>query len=92
MPELFGTVDYYLAGIGAFAPRWFMSPSHMHPAEVAQVCRELAPTYLLPMHYGTFDLADEPLLEPARLIQQLKNENAFAATLLLPAVGEAISL
>lgn len=29
--ELFGNIDYYLAGVGAFAPRWFMSPSHMHP-------------------------------------------------------------
>ncbi len=89
---LFGPVDYYLAGIGAFAPRWFMSPSHMHPEEVAQSSNELRPKYLLPMHYGTFDLSDEPLLEPARLIQQLKKENAFTATLLLPAVGEIIKI
>lgn len=90
--ELFGVVDYYIAGIGAFAPRWFMSPSHMHPEEVAKSSNELKPNYLLPMHYGTFDLSDEPLLEPARLIQQLKKENAFSATLLLPAVGEIINL
>lgn len=90
--ELFGTVDYYLAGIGAFAPRWFMSPSHMHPEEVARSSNELHPKNLLPMHYGTFDLSDEPLLEPARLIQQLKTENAFSSNLLLPAVGEIISL
>ncbi len=90
--ELFGTIDYYLAGIGAFAPRWFMSPSHMHPAEVAQSCNELQSKNLLPMHYGTFDLSDEPLLEPARLIQQLKRENAFASNLVLPAVGEFISI
>jgi len=90
--ELFGVVDYYIAGIGAFAPRWFMSPSHMHPEEVAKSSNELNPTYLLPMHYGTFDLSDEPLLEPARLIQELKKKNAFSATLLLPAVGEIIRL
>jgi L-ascorbate metabolism protein UlaG (beta-lactamase superfamily) len=90
--ELFGVVDYYIAGIGAFAPRWFMSPSHMHPEEVARSSNELKPIHLIPMHYGTFDLSDEPLLEPARLIQQLKKENAFSATLLLPAVGEIISL
>jgi L-ascorbate metabolism protein UlaG (beta-lactamase superfamily) len=90
--ELFGVVDYYIAGIGAFAPRWFMSPSHMHPEEVARASNELKPIHLIPMHYGTFDLSDEPLLEPARLIQQLKKDNAFFATLLLPAVGEIISL
>jgi len=92
VPELFGIVDYYLAGIGAFAPRWFMSPSHMHPEEVATSSNELQPINLLPMHYGTFDLSDEPLLEPARLIQQLKTENAFSANLVLPAIGEIINL
>jgi L-ascorbate metabolism protein UlaG (beta-lactamase superfamily) len=90
--ELFGAVDYYIAGIGAFAPRWFMSPSHMHPEEVAKTSDELNPVHLIPMHYGTFDLSDEPLLEPARLIQRLKDENAFSAVLLLPAVGEIVSL
>jgi L-ascorbate metabolism protein UlaG (beta-lactamase superfamily) len=90
--ELFGVVNYYLAGIGAFAPRWFMAPSHMHPEEVAKTSNELKPIHLIPMHYGTFDLSDEPLLEPARLIQQLKAENVFSATLLLPAVGEIINL
>jgi L-ascorbate metabolism protein UlaG (beta-lactamase superfamily) len=90
--ELFGVVDYYIAGIGAFAPRWFMSPSHMHPEEVVKTSNELKPTYLIPMHYGTFDLSDEPLLEPARLIKQMKKEDAFSATLLLPAVGEIINL
>jgi L-ascorbate metabolism protein UlaG (beta-lactamase superfamily) len=90
--ELFGVVNYYIGGIGAFAPRWFMSPSHMHPEEVAKASNELKPINLIPMHYGTFDLSDEPLLEPARLIQQLKDENAFSATLLLPAVGEIVNL
>lgn len=90
--ELYGAVDYYLAGVGAFAPRWFMSPSHMHPEEVAKACNILQPVNLLPMHYGTFDLADEPLLEPARLIQQLKKENAFSANLMMPALGEIINL
>lgn len=90
--ELFSHIDYYIAGIGAFAPRWFMSPSHMHPEEVAKASDEMKPTHLIPMHFGTFDLSDEPLLEPALLIEQLKKENAFSANLLLPAVGEIISL
>jgi len=39
--KLFGKVDYYIAGIGAFAPRWFMAASHMHPEEVVQGCKDL---------------------------------------------------
>ncbi|QCR22697.1 MBL fold metallo-hydrolase [Pontibacter sp. SGAir0037] len=90
--EVFGQVDYYIAGIGAFAPRWFMGPSHMHPEEAAQACEDLKPAYLLPMHFGTFDLSDEPLMEPERLIRQLKADGAFASELLLPAVGEVLQL
>lgn len=90
--ELFGEVDHYIAGIGAFAPRWFMAPSHMHPEEVAQTSNELHAKNLIPMHFGTFDLSDEPLLEPARLIQQLKNENAFDANLSLMAVGGTVNI
>ncbi len=90
--ELFGTVDYYLAGMGAFAPRWFMGPSHMHPEEAARACNDLQPKNLLPMHYGTFDLSDEPLLEPARLIRQLHAQQAFSSRLVLPAVGEVVGL
>ncbi len=90
--ELFGEVDHYIAGIGAFAPRWFMAPSHMHPEEVAQTCNELQAKNLIPMHFGTFDLSDEPLLEPARLIQQLKKENAFDADLSLLAVGGIVDI
>jgi L-ascorbate metabolism protein UlaG (beta-lactamase superfamily) len=90
--ELFGEVDYYLAGIGAFAPRWFMGPSHMHPEEAARASNDLKPQNFLPMHYGTFDLSDEPLLEPARLIRQLKENQILQSNLRIPAVGEIIRL
>lgn len=92
VPGLFGTIDYYLAGIGAFAPRWFMAPSHMHPEEAAKACREINPKNILPMHFGTFDLSDEPLLEPARLFRELKRDNAFESNLVMPAVGEEVYL
>lgn len=90
--ELFGPVDYYIAGIGAFAPRWFMAPSHMHPEEAARSSNDLQAKNLMPMHFGTFDLSDEPLLEPAHLIQKLKAQNAFDANLLIPAVGVDIRI
>ncbi|MFO7719254.1 MAG: MBL fold metallo-hydrolase [Gillisia sp.] len=90
--ELFGAIDYYIAGIGAFAPRWFMAPSHMHPEEAARSSNDLQAKNLIPMHFGTFDLSDEPLLEPAHLIQELKAQNAFDANLLIPAVGVALNV
>jgi L-ascorbate metabolism protein UlaG (beta-lactamase superfamily) len=90
--ELFGEVDYYLAGIGAFAPRWFMGPSHMHPEEAVRASNELKPKHLLPMHYGTFDLSDEPLMEPARIIRQLEASKTIQSKLVMPKVGEILTL
>lgn len=90
--ELFGAIDYYIAGIGAFAPRWFMAPSHMHPEETSRSCNDLQAKNLIPMHFGTFDLSDEPLLEPAHLIRELKVQNAFDANLIIPAVGVALNI
>lgn len=92
VPELFGKVDFYLAGIGAFAPRWFMAPSHMHPEEAAKACNDIQPRNMLPMHFGTYDLSDEPLMEPARLIQELKENGAFDSNLVMPAVGEVLNI
>ena len=92
VPELFGEVDYYLAGIGAFAPRWFMAPSHMHPEEAAQACVEILPKKILPMHFGTFDLSDEPLLEPLLLMKELREKNVFKCELVMPVVGEVFKV
>jgi L-ascorbate metabolism protein UlaG (beta-lactamase superfamily) len=64
----------------------------MHPEEAVRAGNDLQPKNLLPMHYGTFDLADEPLLEPARLIRQLRAQGAFTSRLVLPAVGEVVGL
>ena len=69
-----------------------MSPSHMHPEEAVRACNDLQPKNMLPMHYGTFDLSDEPLLEPARLIRQLQSQGTFNSRLVLPAVGEVVTL
>ncbi len=90
--ELFGEVDYYLAGIGAFAPRWFMAPSHMHPEEAVRSANEMRARNFWPMHFGTFDLADEPMLEPARLIKEIKQNNGLASNLVMPAIGQVVPL
>ncbi|SFD80285.1 L-ascorbate metabolism protein UlaG, beta-lactamase superfamily [Chitinophaga sp. CF118] len=66
LAEVFGSFDYALLGIGAYQPTWFMNPSHQSPAEALQAFEDLHAKYLIPMHYGTFDLADEPLDMPAK--------------------------
>lgn len=64
--EAFGPFDLVAMPIGAYAPREMMKASHMNPEESVQASLDLRAEHALAMHYGTFDLSDEPLEEPPR--------------------------
>lgn len=69
--ELFGAIDYFLIGIGAYEPRWFMEPNHNNPADVIKAFNDIGAKTLVPMHFGTFDLSDEPPGAPIRELTDL---------------------
>jgi N-acyl-phosphatidylethanolamine-hydrolysing phospholipase D len=64
----FAPIDVALLPIGGYEPRWFMRSQHMDPAEAVQTYRDLGARYMLGMHWGTFDLTDEPLDEAPRAL------------------------
>jgi N-acyl-phosphatidylethanolamine-hydrolysing phospholipase D len=64
--ERFAPIDVALLPIGACEPRWFMGYQHMNPAEAYRAFQDLRARYMLPMHWGTFDLTFEPVDEGAR--------------------------
>lgn len=64
----FPGIDYALLPIGAYEPRWFMKAQHIGPEEAAIAFGELGARALVPMHWGTFRLSDEPLAEPPLLL------------------------
>lgn len=66
--QLFPGIDYALLGIGAYRPDFMMQEIHTNPEEAFRAYRDLNATHLIPMHYGTYDLSDEPVSEPHRLI------------------------
>lgn len=77
--DTIGDVDIAIMPIGAYAPRWFMRQSHIDPHEALQASKEMHAKTIIPMHFGTFDLTDEPLGEPERIFGKIctKNEAHF---------------
>ncbi|HSO18398.1 MAG TPA: MBL fold metallo-hydrolase, partial [Desulfosarcina sp.] len=59
-------IDLAIFNVGAYAPRWFMAPSHMNPAETVRAFREIKARKLMIAHWGTFQLGDEPVHFPPR--------------------------
>ena len=86
------SVDWAMLPIGAYAPRWFMSPQHMDPGESGRAYELLGATTFVAMHWGTFKLTDEPLDEPPRRLRaEWRRRNLPEQALRVPAVGETIT-
>ena len=69
-----GSPDLSLIPIGAYAPQWFMSYSHVNPEEAVQISQDLGSKQSLAMHWGTFPLTDEEVLEPPALLKKALEE------------------
>ncbi|MDZ7692236.1 MAG: MBL fold metallo-hydrolase [Balneolaceae bacterium] len=61
----FAPISTALIPIGAYRPRWFMKPIHINPDEAVQIHNDLGAQQSIGMHFGTFPLADEGMLEPS---------------------------
>jgi N-acyl-phosphatidylethanolamine-hydrolysing phospholipase D len=62
----FGGFDLAAVPIGAYEPVAMMREAHLNPEEAVQAAVDLRADRALAMHFGTFDLSDEPLDEPPR--------------------------
>ena len=60
----FPELDAAMLPIGGYQPAWFMEHFHLNPEQAGRAFLELGARRLVPMHWGTFQLTDEPLCEP----------------------------
>lgn len=73
--ERLGSPDLAMLPIGAYHPRWFMSPQHCDPEEAVAIHRCLSARHSVAMHWGCFRLTDERRDDPP---QELAKARALA--------------
>jgi len=62
-------IDLALLPIGAYDPRWWLSDVHCNPEEAVQAAQDLGARRMAPMHWATFILSAEPVLEPLNRVR-----------------------
>ena len=83
-----GPFDLAMLEIGAYNEEW--AAIHMGPENAVKAALDLGKPLLLPIHWGTFNLAMHPWKEPVeRLLAEAQNRGV---RLLLPAPGETLTV
>ena len=90
--ERLGAPDVAMLPIGAYEPRWFMEPVHMDPREAVQAFRDLKARHFVPIHWGTFDLAGEPLHAPVEQVEHWAARGGVTEQLHLLTIGQPVDL
>ena len=83
-------IDYALVPIGAYSPKNIMQHNHLNPKEAVEACKQLGAKTMIPMHYGTYKLTDEPLDEPLAWLEKIMQNTSCDIRVLQ--VGEVLAL
>lgn len=75
--EKFGPPRLALLPIGAYEPRWFMSPIHMAPEEAVRAHEILAARTSIAIHHGTFQLGDDGIDNPRERLMAIAPRDSF---------------
>lgn len=67
-----------------------MKPNHISPYDALTASVEMQARVTIPMHYGTFDLSDEPLFDPPHVFAAEAEKRKM--DVIIPELGEVIKL
>ncbi|KAF2687140.1 Metallo-hydrolase/oxidoreductase [Lentithecium fluviatile CBS 122367] len=73
-----GPFDLGLIPIGAYEPRWIMSTVHANPKDSVNIFMETKCRKALGMHWGTWVLTEEDVLEPPRKLKEALGEKGIS--------------
>lgn len=68
--DLRGPFDLGLIPIGAYDPRWIMSPMHANPFDSTNIFLDTKCKRAMGIHWGTWVLTEEDVLEPPQLLKK----------------------
>ncbi|MEH7744788.1 MBL fold metallo-hydrolase [Neobacillus drentensis] len=89
--EHFTSIDTVFMPIGAFEPEWFMAPAHISPEDSVKAFIELKAKSFVPMHYGTYRLADDTGPEALeRLLREWEKQELPKEQLKVLLLGETV--
>ncbi|WP_405175052.1 MBL fold metallo-hydrolase [Paenibacillus sp. FSL H8-0261] len=71
-------IDIALMPIGAYEPEWFMTSQHVNPEEAIQAFLDVGAETMIPMHYGTFRLADDTAREALDRMENARVKHAIS--------------
>ena len=75
-----GPFDLGLIPIGAYNPRWLLSPLHANPFDSVNMFKDTQCKRALAIHWGTWYLTEEPALEPPKLLEKALKSMGIAET------------
>jgi L-ascorbate metabolism protein UlaG (beta-lactamase superfamily) len=85
-------LDAVLLPIGAYKPQEWFREIHLNPETAIQAFLDLGARCLIPIHWGTFKISDEPLREPPRLLLEEAGKRGVAGRLRILENGGAVEL
>ncbi len=84
-----GPFDVAALPIGAYLPPQIMKLVHLTPEEATQAFVDLDAKVMLGMHWGTFDLAEEPIDEPpVRMLADIRRRDIDPSRAWILKIGE----
>lgn len=92
--KLFDSIGHHYAPvflsllpIGQYCPSWHQKPRHISPEECLKIVEHLKSPRMLGVHFGTFKLSSEPIIEPKNLLLGLAKSKGESEHYTVPEFG-----